>query len=74
MPKFTEIPPVPVLPKTFQVQVEARLLDRKLTKFGKIFYDEGRRRAAVQIFENNQTIRSIFDFALNQTIFISGEL
>ncbi|XP_060577210.1 uncharacterized protein LOC132734483 [Ruditapes philippinarum] len=72
LPVSTRLPPLPVLPKTFQVQVEAQLLDRKVTKTGKIFYDERRKRATVKMFANNQLSTSIFDFDINQTIFVNN--
>lgn len=68
------IPPLPTLPVTFQVRVEANILDKKYSIAAEEYYDASNGFAAFHLFENNSMTYMIFDYNTNQSIYYSNDM
>ncbi|XP_052774803.1 uncharacterized protein LOC128213258 [Mya arenaria] len=63
------MPPVPTIPSTFQVRVEANILDKKTTIVAEEYYDMLNNRAALRTITNNTEDYMIFDYTNDQIIY-----
>lgn len=57
---------LPVLPRTFQVNVEINLVNEKRTSSQKWYFDGPNRQAALDIRENDQINKLIFNYETNE--------
>ena len=68
-PGFNSPPDIPNIAVSFQVTVEANILDKKTTMVAREYYDATKNRAALRTFSNNTEQYMIFDYANNQVIY-----
>ncbi|KAL4237127.1 hypothetical protein ACF0H5_005508 [Mactra antiquata] len=69
LPAGTKMPPLPYIPNTFQVRVEANIIDKQQTVIAEEFYDDNNNRAALHILKNNSMDQMVFDYANDQLIY-----
>jgi hypothetical protein len=63
------MPPIPYIPDTFQVRVEANIIDKQKTVLAEEYYDNLNNRAALLTITNNTQDYMIFDYTNNQLIY-----
>lgn len=60
---------MPTIPDTFQVRVEANIIEKNMTIVGEEFYDKQNNRAALRTIRNNSEDYMIFDYNNDQLIY-----
>ncbi|KAH3694899.1 hypothetical protein DPMN_082341 [Dreissena polymorpha] len=70
----TVLPAVPTIPDTYQVRVEANILENNKTIVGEEYYDKENHRAAMRIITNNSEDYMISDYNNDQLIYdVNGD-
>ena len=63
------MPKLPYIPDTFQLRVEANIINKQQTWTTEEYYDDINNRAALRLLRNNTMDYMIFDYATNQIIY-----
>ncbi|XP_045160293.2 uncharacterized protein LOC123525366 [Mercenaria mercenaria] len=63
------MPQLPYIPDTFQLRVEANIIDKQTTWSAEEYYDDNNNRAALRLLRNNSMDYMIFDYTNNQIIY-----
>ncbi|XP_045160291.2 uncharacterized protein LOC123525365 isoform X4 [Mercenaria mercenaria] len=69
LPAGTKMPQLPYIPDTFQLRVEANIIDKQTTWSAEEYSDDTNNRAALRILRNNSMNYMIFDYTNNQIIY-----
>ncbi|XP_053393879.1 uncharacterized protein LOC123523643 isoform X2 [Mercenaria mercenaria] len=69
LPAATKMPQLPYIPDTFQLRVEANIIDKQTTWSAEEYYDDNNNRAALRLLRNKSMDYMIFDYTNNQIIY-----